>query len=52
MKKLISLSRVNVAVWGMHPEVNDLSFCFEGKMKKYTEKCLHLFDSNVRIIKR
>jgi disulfide oxidoreductase YuzD len=46
------LSRVNVAVWEMHPEVNDLSFCFEGKMKKYTEKCLHLFDSNVRIIKR
>jgi hypothetical protein len=22
------LSRVNVAVWEMHPEVNDLSFCF------------------------
>lgn len=37
------LSRLNVKVWEMHPEVNDLSFCFEGKMRKYTEKCLHLF---------
>jgi hypothetical protein len=36
-------SRMNVKVWEMHPNVNDLSFCFEGKMKKYTEKCLHLF---------
>ena len=37
------LSRLNVKVWEMHPEVNDLGFCFEGKMRKYTEKCLHLF---------
>jgi len=36
-------SRMNVKVWEMHPNINDLSFCFEGKMKKYTEKCLHLF---------
>ena len=36
-------SRMNVKVWEMHQNVNDLSFCFEGKMKKYTEKCLHLF---------
>jgi hypothetical protein len=44
------LSRLNVKVWELHPEVNDLSFCFEGKMKKYTDKCLHLFNTNVRSV--
>ena len=44
------LSRFNVKVWELHPEVNDLSFCFEGKMKKYTDKCLHLFNTNVRSV--
>lgn len=36
-------SRLNVEVWKMHPVVNDLSFCFESKMRPYSEKCLHLF---------
>lgn len=36
-------SRLNVEVWKMHPNVMDLGFCFQDKMKKYTEKCLHLF---------
>ena len=46
------LSRFNVKIWEMHPNVNDLGFCFEGKMKKYTDKCLHLFTTNVRVVKK
>jgi len=44
------LSRFNVKIWELHPHVNDLGFCFEGKMKKYTDKCLHLFNTNVRSV--
>jgi len=36
-------SRLNVEVWKLHPNVVDHSFMWEGKMKPYTEKCLHLF---------
>ena len=43
------LSRLNVAVWELHPNVNDLGFCFESKMKKYTDKCLHLFTNVERV---
>lgn len=46
------LSRFNVKIWEMHPNVHDLGFCFEGKMKKYTDKCLHLFNTSNTIIKR
>ena len=46
------LSRFNVKIWEMHPNVNDLGFCFDGKMKKYTDKCLHLFTTNVRVVKK
>jgi|TARA_R110000823_G_scaffold3718_1_gene14122 hypothetical protein len=46
------LSRFNVKIWEMHPNVNDLGFCFEGKMKKYTDKCLHLFTTDVRVVKK
>ena len=43
------LSRLNVKVWELHPNVSDLGFCFEGKMKKYTDKCLHLFSDANRV---
>ena len=45
------LSRFNVKVWELHPNVNDLGFCFEGKMKKYTDKCLHLFSNANRVVR-
>ena len=44
------LGRLNVAVWERHvakKTVMDFQFLFEGKMKKYTDKCLHLFTENV-----
>jgi len=44
------LGRLNVEVWERHiakKTVTDFEFLFEGKMKKYTEKCLHLFTENV-----
>ena len=44
------LSRLNVEVWEMHKakkNVNDFEFLFKGKMKKYTDKCLHLFEENI-----
>jgi hypothetical protein len=44
------LARLNVAVWEKHiakENIFDFQFLFEGKMKKYTEKCLHLFTENV-----
>lgn len=44
-------SRLNVEVWKMHPNVNDDGFMWEGKMKPYTEKCLHLFKDVKRAIK-
>ena len=44
------LARLNVAVWEKHiakENIFDFQFLFEGKMKKYTDKCLHLFTENV-----
>ena len=44
------LGRLNVAVWEKHiakEDIFDFQFLFEGKMKKYTDKCLHLFTENV-----
>ena len=42
--------RLNVEVWEMHKakkNIQDFEFLFTGKMKKYTEKCLHLFEENI-----
>ena len=42
--------RLNVEVWEMHKakkNVQDFAFLFTGKMKKYTDKCLHLFEENI-----
>jgi hypothetical protein len=49
------LGRLNVAVWEKHiakENIFDFQFLFEGKMKKYTEKCLHLFTENVIKLKQ
>jgi hypothetical protein len=49
------LGRLNVEVWERHiakKTVTDFEFLFEGKMKKYTEKCLHLFTENVIKLKQ
>jgi hypothetical protein len=49
------LARLNVAVWEKHianENIFDFEFLFEGKMKKYTEKCLHLFTENVIKLKQ
>ena len=42
-------SRLNVEIWKLHPNVMDHSFMFEGKMKPYTEKCMHLFQNVKRV---
>ena len=42
--------RLNVEVWKLHLEqknVYDFEFLFKGKMKKYTDKCPHLFTENI-----
>jgi hypothetical protein len=42
--------RLNVEVWEIHKakkNVQDFKFLFTGKMKKYTDKCLHLFEENI-----
>ena len=42
--------RLNVEVWKLHMEqknVYDFEFLFKGKMKKYTDKCPHLFTENI-----
>ena len=44
------LGRLNVEVWEMHKAnkmITDFEFLFKGKMKKYTDKCLHLFEENI-----
>jgi len=42
-------SRLNVEVWKLHPNVESHQFMFEGKMKPYTEKCMHLFQNVKRV---
>ena len=42
--------RLNVEVWKLNMEqknVYDFEFLFKGKMKKYTDKCPHLFTENI-----
>jgi hypothetical protein len=49
------LGRLNVEVWERHiayKNIMNFDFLFQGKMKKYTEKCLHLFTENVIKLKQ
>lgn len=44
------LGRLNVEVYEMHKvhkNIMNFEFLFTGKMKKYTDKCLHLFEENI-----
>ena len=44
------LGRLNVEVWEIHKvkkNIQDFQFLFTGKMKKYTDKCLYLFEENI-----
>jgi len=45
------LARTNVRGWEIHNEkgfIEDFQFMFEGKMRKYTDKVLHLFTEGMR----
>jgi hypothetical protein len=48
------LSNLNVSVWKLHsagtPPI-DFEFLFKEPMKKYTERCLHLFEEGIRATK-
>jgi hypothetical protein len=49
-EELNFLGRLNVEVYEMHKvhkNIMNFEFLFTGKMKKYTDKCLHLFEENI-----
>ena len=42
---------MNVRVWELHSangQIDDFSFMFEGKMRKYSEKVPHLFSEGIK----